>query len=67
MYKANAKGDMARLLGNLAHGGGKQAQDLIREHGGLEGLLNSCQLDDRNPVIKEWCVLCNYYVLCECG
>jgi hypothetical protein len=64
MYGACTKADLVRLAGTLAHAGGRSAQDILRQHGALEGLLNSCQLDDRNPVIKDWCVsMTNVYLV----
>ncbi|KNC81635.1 hypothetical protein SARC_06058, partial [Sphaeroforma arctica JP610] len=49
-------GNLIRLLGNVASRN-SHAQDQLRESEGLVLFLNHCQLDDRNPYIKEWAVL----------
>ncbi|PWW72594.1 hypothetical protein C7212DRAFT_359915 [Tuber magnatum] len=33
-------------------------QDLIREKGGLQAVLNQCMIDDDNPYIREHAILC---------
>lgn len=55
-YEAHASADWVRLVGNLVYRC-QIAQDIVRENEGLVALLNFCQLDERNPVIKEWYVL----------
>lgn len=52
-FQAHTKADLVRLLGNTAYQN-QAAQDSIRDSGGLAALLNCCQLDERNPIIKEW-------------
>lgn len=50
------KGDLIRLLGNLAFAH-KPNQDRIRESGVIPIILDSCKLDGENPFIKEWSIL----------
>ncbi|KAG9399731.1 hypothetical protein AC1031_011609 [Aphanomyces cochlioides] len=52
-----------RALGNLVHRN-KQIQDTVRLSGGLEVLLNSCNIDPRNPMIREWALVALRHV-CE--
>lgn len=54
-FQAHTKADLVRLLANTVYRN-TSAQDSIRHSGGLAALLNCCQLDERNPIIKEWYV-----------
>ncbi|CAZ80665.1 unnamed protein product [Tuber melanosporum] len=36
----------------------KAVQDLVREKGGLQAVLNQCMIDDDNPYIREHAILC---------
>lgn len=42
------KRDLVRLLGILCHGV-KAVQDLVRECGGIQVVMNLCVVDERNP------------------
>lgn len=33
-------------------------KDLVRERGGLAAVLNQCMVDDDNPFIREYAILC---------
>ena len=52
-YEAHTRADVVRLLGNLAFHC-PPLQDEIRNSGGMPAILNCCQMDERNPVVKEW-------------
>ncbi|KAI9921274.1 hypothetical protein PsorP6_000693 [Peronosclerospora sorghi] len=47
---------LIRVLGNLCfrHRG---HQDIVREKGYLPLFLNHCNVDERNPMIREWCLV----------
>lgn len=44
---------MIRAIGNLSFRQ-KQHQDVVRERGHLELFLNHCNIDDANPLVREW-------------
>ncbi|KDO23894.1 hypothetical protein SPRG_10039 [Saprolegnia parasitica CBS 223.65] len=52
-----------RVLGNLVHRN-PAVQDLMRSCGGIEVLLNSCNIDETNPMIREWALVALRHV-CE--
>ncbi|KAF0720282.1 Aste57867_426 [Aphanomyces stellatus] len=52
-----------RVLGNVVHQN-TEAQDAMRTCGGLEVLLNSCNVDPTNPMIREWALVALRHV-CE--
>ena len=45
------------LISNLAWKN-NEVKDLVREKGGLHAVLNQCMVDDDNPYIKEYAILC---------
>ncbi|KAF8459411.1 hypothetical protein BGX38DRAFT_1264342 [Terfezia claveryi] len=45
------------LLTNLSWKN-NDVKDLVRERGGLAAVLNQCMVDDDNPFIKEYAILC---------
>ncbi|KAF8475816.1 spinocerebellar ataxia type 10 protein domain-containing protein [Kalaharituber pfeilii] len=45
------------LLSNLAWKN-NDVKDLVREKGGLHAVLNQCMIDDDNPYIREYAILC---------
>ncbi|KAI5807371.1 spinocerebellar ataxia type 10 protein domain-containing protein [Peziza echinospora] len=45
------------LLSNLAWKN-NNVKDLVREKGGLLAILNQCMVDDDNPYIREYAILC---------
>ena len=47
------KVELVRLLANLA-GGSFVAQEALREAGAIVPLLNHCNIDGRNPMLREW-------------
>ncbi|KAJ2782719.1 Ataxin-10 [Coemansia javaensis] len=50
------KRDLIRVIGNAAHRN-PPAQDLVRELGGLEMVLDNMQIDDSHPFIREHAVV----------
>lgn len=44
---------MIRVLGNMCHRHSEH-QDLVRDEGYLPLFLNHCNIDDANPLIREW-------------
>ncbi|KAL6040644.1 Ataxin-10, variant 2 [Balamuthia mandrillaris] len=50
------KRDLVRVLCNMCFRD-KHNQDLVRENGGLPLILNLCRIDEKNPYIREWCLL----------
>ncbi|RDB23860.1 Ataxin-10 [Hypsizygus marmoreus] len=46
------KRDLVRLLGILCHEI-KAVQDLVRERGGIQIVMNLCVVDERNPYLRE--------------
>ncbi|KAJ1649349.1 Ataxin-10 [Dispira simplex] len=50
------KRDLVAIIGNLVHGS-TPLQDRTRELGGIDVLLNQCNIDDNNPFIKEFALL----------
>ncbi|ORX96922.1 hypothetical protein K493DRAFT_216679 [Basidiobolus meristosporus CBS 931.73] len=52
---AYIKRDIIRLIGNLSYGN-KFVQDEVRELGGLALVLSNCNIDDRNPYIREYAI-----------
>jgi len=50
------KRDLVRLLSNLCYRNPAN-QDEVREHNGIELLLDCSQADGRNPLITQWVVL----------
>ncbi|DAZ96299.1 TPA: hypothetical protein N0F65_008332 [Lagenidium giganteum] len=47
---------MIRVVGNLCYRH-KKHQDLVREDGFLPLLLNLCNIDETNPMIREWALV----------
>ena len=45
------------LLTNLSWKN-NDVKDLVREKGGLAAVLNQCMVDDDNPYIREYAILC---------
>lgn len=44
---------LVKILANVCSDH-KANQDRIREHGGIEAILNCCRVDENHPYIKEW-------------
>ncbi|OQR85273.1 hypothetical protein ACHHYP_12023 [Achlya hypogyna] len=55
-YYYGYKSAGVRVLGNLVHRN-PVVQDLMRSCGGIEVLLNSCNIDETNPMIREWALV----------
>jgi len=49
------KRDLVRLIANLVHEH-RENQDEVREHQGVELLLDCSQADGKNPLIRQWVV-----------
>jgi len=47
------KRELMRIVANLCYHNSRN-QDEVRELGGLEIVLNYCNIDDKNPYIREW-------------
>ncbi|TYZ63931.1 hypothetical protein PybrP1_010509 [[Pythium] brassicae (nom. inval.)] len=45
-----------RAIGNLSFRHARH-QDLVREHGHLALFLNHCNIDDANPLVREWALV----------
>ncbi|CAG0913675.1 unnamed protein product [Notodromas monacha] len=50
------KQKLLKLVGNLVYRN-REAQDLVRESGGVIAVLNSCGMDARNPYMMQWAIL----------
>ncbi|XP_012258551.2 uncharacterized protein LOC105687468 [Athalia rosae] len=50
------KAGLIRLIGNMVHKH-KGNQELLRETDGIPLLLDSCNMDARNPLIMQWTIL----------
>jgi len=46
------KRDLVRLLGILCHND-REVQDAIREHNGIQVIMNMCVVDERSPYLRE--------------
>lgn len=57
-----AKTIIIEIITYLVHGDFKN-QEAVREYGGLELVLNNCNLDVLEPFIRERCILCLKYLL----
>ncbi|KAJ1969234.1 Ataxin-10 [Dispira parvispora] len=53
---AFVKRDLVAIIGNVVHGN-TSLQNKTRELGGIDILLNQCNIDDNNPFIKEYALL----------
>ncbi|CAI5759926.1 unnamed protein product [Candida verbasci] len=58
----NAKLNIVLILSYLTHDNIK-IQEKIRELGGLALVLSNCSIDNNNPFIKEYSILCLKYLL----
>jgi ataxin-10 len=50
---AGYRADVVAVLSNMLMGG-REAQDALMSAGGLEVLLNNCNLDESAPMAREW-------------
>jgi len=50
------KRDLVRVVANMVHRNASN-QDHVRNLGGIPLVLGCCQLDDKNPYIREWGIL----------
>ncbi|XP_008560587.3 uncharacterized protein LOC103580559 [Microplitis demolitor] len=50
------KSSLIRLIANMVYKKRKN-QDLVRELDGISILLDCCNIDARNPLITQWCIL----------
>ncbi|XP_014247078.1 ataxin-10 [Cimex lectularius] len=58
----NFKGNLIRLIGNLAYKN-KEVQDMCRELEALHVILDCCTIDPKNPFIREWSI---FAIKCIC-
>jgi len=49
------KRDLIRLIGNMSYRI-KENQDAVRKLNGLVPILNSCNVDEKNPYIMQWAI-----------
>ena len=50
------KGELVKLIGNLVYRN-KELQSLCGSLGAIDVCLSNCQIDDRNPMVREWAIL----------
>ena len=53
----NLKCDVLRCCANVVHCH-PRAQDECGRHGVVEWVMNQCHLEEKNPYLKEWAILC---------
>mmetsp|Transcript_8293 Transcript_8293/g.37051 ORF Transcript_8293/g.37051 Transcript_8293/m.37051 type:complete len:347 (-) Transcript_8293:1531-2571(-) len=54
----SARSSALRLLMFSVHLGGREAQNLVLQLGGIPLVLSSMGVDDTNPLMREWSVMC---------
>eukprot|EP00189_Rhodosorus_marinus_P008806 CAMPEP_0184752858 /NCGR_PEP_ID=MMETSP0315-20130426/43796_1 /TAXON_ID=101924 /ORGANISM="Rhodosorus marinus, Strain UTEX LB 2760" /LENGTH=422 /DNA_ID=CAMNT_0027232211 /DNA_START=67 /DNA_END=1336 /DNA_ORIENTATION=- len=55
---ASSRSSALRLLMFSLHLGGRDAQNLVLQLGGIPLVLSSMGVDDKNPMMREWSVMC---------
>lgn len=50
---AGYRADVVAVMSNMLLGG-REVQDAVKSSGGIELLLNNCNLDDTAPMAREW-------------